>query len=60
MSNYSTTKVGLNLTAVWRNGGFSASYNSFVLGSSAVLRLKFCLNNPPQRQTVKRYLYFQY
>jgi hypothetical protein len=29
-------------TAVWRNGGCSASYDSFVVGSSAVLRLNFC------------------
>lgn len=26
------------VTAVWRNGGFSTSYDSFVVGSSAVLR----------------------
>ena len=31
------------ITAVWRNGGFSASYESFVVGSSAVLRLNFCV-----------------
>jgi hypothetical protein len=30
------------ITAVWRNGGFGASYDSFVVGSSAVLRLIFC------------------
>ena len=42
-------------TAVWRNGGFSASYDSFVVGSSAVLRLNFCAKNPPQRQAAKRY-----
>ena len=35
------------VTAVWRNGGFSASYDSFVEGSSAVLRLNFCAKNPP-------------
>ncbi|HTN68092.1 MAG TPA: hypothetical protein VLZ33_01370, partial [Dysgonamonadaceae bacterium] len=29
-------------TAALRNGGFSASYDSFVVGSSAVLRLNFC------------------
>ena len=45
---------GLLLTAVWRNGGFSASYDSFVVGSSAVLRLKFCAKNPPLRQAQKR------
>ncbi|MBN7813715.1 hypothetical protein J0A68_22365, partial [Algoriphagus sp. H41] len=39
-------------TAVWRNGGCSASYNSFVVGSSAVLRLNFCAKNPPLRQAL--------
>ncbi len=29
-------------TAVWRNGGCSASYDSFVVASSVVLRLNFC------------------
>jgi hypothetical protein len=43
-------------TAVWRNGGCSASYDSFVVGSSAVLRLNFCAKNPPLRQAAKRYL----
>jgi hypothetical protein len=42
-------------TAVWRNGGLSASYDSFVVGSSAVLRLNFCAKNPPLRQAAKRY-----
>lgn len=42
------------VTAVWRNGGFSASYDSFVVGSSAVLRLNFCGKNPPLRQAAKR------
>jgi hypothetical protein len=37
-----TSKEQLVLTAVWRNGGFSASYDSFVVDSSAVLRLNFC------------------
>lgn len=41
-------------TAVWRNGGFSASYDSFVVGSSSVLRLNFCAKNPPLRQAAKR------
>jgi len=45
-----------HLTAVWRNGGCSASYNSFVVGSSAVLRLNICAKNPPLRQAAKRYL----
>jgi len=43
------------LTAVWRNGGCSASYDSFVVGSSAVLRLNFCAKNPPLRQAAKRW-----
>ena len=43
-------------TAVWRNGGCSASYDSFVVGSGAVLRLNFCAKNPPLRQAAKRYL----
>jgi hypothetical protein len=41
-------------TAVWRNGGFSASYDSFVVGSSSVLRLNFCAKNPPLRQARNR------
>jgi hypothetical protein len=41
-------------TAVWRNGGCSASYDSFVVGSSTVLRLHFCAKNPPLRQAAKR------
>jgi len=47
------------LTAVWRNGGCSASYDSFVVGSSAVLRLNFCAKNPPLRQAAKRYEQFE-
>ena len=43
-----------HLTAVWRNGGCSASYNSFVVGSSAVLRLNICAKNPPLRQAANR------
>ena len=42
------------VTAVWRNGGFNASYDSFVVGSSAVLRLNFCAKNPPLRQAANR------
>ena len=50
-----TRKEQLVLTAVWRNGGCSASYDSFVVGSSAVLRLNFCAKNPPLRQAAKRW-----
>ena len=48
-------KNGKRITAVWRNGGFSASYDSFVVSSSAVLRLNFCAKNPPLRQAANRY-----
>ncbi len=46
------------VTAVWRNGGCSASYDSFVVGSSVVLRLNFCAKNPPLRQAANRYAPF--
>ena len=46
------------LTAALRNGGCSASYDSFVVGSSAVLRLNFCAKNPPLRQAANRYVPF--
>ena len=49
-------KEGQHLTAVWRNGGCSASYDSFVVGSSAVLLLNFCAKNPPLRQAANRYI----
>jgi len=41
-------------TAVWRNGGFSASYDSFVVDSRVVLRLNFCAKKPPLRQAANR------
>lgn len=41
-------------TAVWRNGGCSASYDGFVVGINAVLRLNFCAKNPPLRQAANR------
>ena len=50
---------GQLITAVWRNGGFSAPYDSFAVGSSAVLRLNFCAKNPPLRQAAKRWWQFQ-
>jgi hypothetical protein len=49
------TEEKRHITAAWRNGGCSASYDSFVVGSSVVLRLNFCANNPPLRQAAKRY-----
>ncbi len=54
--NHPTDKKALLVTAVWRNGGSSASYDSFVVSSSAVIRLNFCAKNPPLRQAAKRYL----
>ena len=55
-NNMTENKNGKRITAVWRNGGFSASYDSFVVSSSAVLRLNFCAKNPPQRQAANRYI----
>ena len=55
MTEIQTTNTeGLHTTAVWRNGGCSASYDSFMLNQSAVLRLNFCAKNPPLRQAAKR------
>jgi hypothetical protein len=42
-------------TAVWRNGGFSASYDSFVGKQTLVLRINICGVNPPLRQYPNRY-----
>jgi hypothetical protein len=42
-------------TAVWRNGGCGSLYDSFVVGSSTVLRINICGKNPPLRQAAKRY-----
>jgi len=47
-------KEGQHLGAVWRNGGCSASYDSFVIGLIVVLRLNICAKNPPLRQAAKR------
>jgi hypothetical protein len=43
------------VTAVWRNGGFSASYDSFVGKQTLVLRINICGENPPLRQAAKRW-----
>jgi len=59
MQQKNEDKNGQLVTAVWRNGGCSASYDSFLVGSSAVLRLNFCAKNPPLRQAAKRYRSFQ-
>ena len=42
------------ITAVWRNGGFSASYDSFVVQQTVVLRINICGVNPPLRQAANR------
>jgi hypothetical protein len=49
-----TSNTKLVLTAVLRKGWCSASYGSFVVGSSVALRLIFCANNPPLRKAAKR------
>lgn len=46
------------ITAVWRNGGFSASYDSFVGKQTVVLRINICGENPPLRQAAKRWVQF--
>jgi hypothetical protein len=46
---------GFGSTAVWRNGGFSASYDSFVVAQTFVIRMNICAKNPPLRQALKRY-----
>lgn len=55
MTNKLKEKKGEGITAVWRNGGFSDSYDNLVVNSSAVLRLNFCDKNPPLRHAPKRY-----
>jgi len=51
-----TTKVkGQHLTAVWRNGGCSASYDTLLVGSSTVLLLYICAKIPPLRQAANRW-----
>lgn len=49
-----TTKKQLVLTAAWRKGEFSASYENYAVGSSTILRLSLCDKNPPLRQAAIR------
>jgi hypothetical protein len=49
-----TDKKGERITAVWRNGGCSASYDSFVVKQTVVLRINICGKNPPLRQAAAR------
>ena len=51
-----TRKEQLVLTAVWRNGGCSASYDSEVGNQNLVLRLKFSGENRHLRKAAKRSL----
>jgi len=37
--------------AIWRQKYF---YETFVQGSTAVIQVNFCANNPPHRQAAKR------
>ena len=39
---------------VWRTGGFSASYDSFVVEQTIALRIKNCVGNPPVLQAANR------
>ena len=43
------------VTAVWRNGGFSASYDTFVVNQKIVLRLKFSGQKRHLRKATKRW-----
>jgi hypothetical protein len=53
-TNKHDRKEGQQLTAVWRNGGCSVSYDSFVFKQTVVLRINICGENPPLRQAAKR------
>ena len=44
-----THNIGL---AIWR---LKCYYDTFVQGSTAVILLNFCANNPPHRQAENRY-----
>ncbi len=44
------------IAAVWRNGGFSASYDSFVVNQTFVLRMNICGKNRQLLVAAKRYV----
>jgi hypothetical protein len=44
-----------HLTAVWQKWRFSASYDSFVVQQTVVLRMNICGENRHLRQAAKRY-----
>jgi hypothetical protein len=41
-------------TSVWRNGGCSASYDSFVVTESSVLRMNICAEKPAHPKSANR------
>jgi hypothetical protein len=43
----------LLLSAVWRNGGFSASYDSLVVAKGFVLRINICTTKSAHRKAAK-------
>jgi len=43
------------ITWVWCNAGRSASYETFVVKQTFVLRINSSAKNPPHRQAVNRY-----
>ena len=47
------------ITAVWRHGGFSASYDSFVVAQTFVLRMDICGKNRQLLVAAKRYVKFK-
>lgn len=49
------TMIEQRLTAAWRNGGCSVSYDSFVGKQTVVLRANICGENLPLRKAAKRY-----
>jgi len=44
-----------SITAVWRNGGFSALYDSFVVNQTFVLRMNICGENRQLLLAANRY-----
>jgi len=49
-------KEAQHLTAVWRNGGFSASYDSLVVKQTVVLRINICGLFHTERKAKNRYV----
>jgi len=53
-----TTKKSIDneqqLTAVWRDGGFGASYDNIVVGSSTVFRFNFYVEKSPLTLSMQR------